>query len=832
MENLLFEDLIEKDLVAIQRNKSDTSLEFHIGKPVVPHAFYTTIGNYQISEDLKHTKVWKSLFRFQKEGVKYAISQIHLHNGFIYADGTGLGKTLQALAIAKYFEMQNKRVLVLCPKKINKNWLMYLDKNKSPLKEDGFQYVVLNHSDLTRIKGMSNGIDLLTFDWDGFDLVIVDESHHFRNNTSKSKSSRYNCLMEKVIKQGDKTAVLLLSATPVNNNFIDLYNQVSLIAAGDDTAFAGIGIDNIRKTIKSAQEDFSAAVKEGQHSSFSNKGLSNILGAISIARSRKQIERDYENTTSEIGGFAKREKPVSIHYEIDSMGAFPQFSDIERQIAAYKLSVFNPTKYLKSEFQSWYEDTVKNFSQAEREHHLIGMIKILFLKRMESSIVSFSDTMRRTIAKIDELIQKIINFEDIDFDYGDDFDALSVGKKSKFKLAHLDRDRWLRDLQSDRQQLVKLYNISQEITPQRDGKLQKLRELILNKVNHPTINANGKKNKKVLIFTAFSDTAKYLYDELKDKFGVHCGLVTGTVCKSTFGKNNPDDILMNFSPDSKNRDSQFFDEEIDVLIATDCISEGQNLQDCDYVVNYDIHWNPVRLVQRFGRIDRIKSKNSHVYMFNFWATNELDEYLGLRSRVESRMVSLNFAATCTDNILQDDCEQSCEQSDELNHRDQQLKRMQSEILDLEEFNQVNLSNLSSSSKGVPFMDTTGIYSVVLARPSLNIHKGAIFCVQQNDLNCVNKSHQIHLVYIQDDGNCIVDTKLILDMLKRLCVGIQTQPSHTMYNTTHYKRLLEKSIKVIKQKFVNETAPHIDAVSLVHQNKSTSVFNLISCLIIK
>jgi len=821
MENGLFEDLIEDDLVATQRNRRCTSLEFNIGKPVVPHAFYASIRNYRISEDMKHTKIWNSLFRFQKEGVKYAISQILLHNGFVYADGTGLGKTLQALAIAKYFEMQNKKVLVLCPKKINNNWLMYLDK-KSPLKEDGFQYVVLNHSDLTRTKGMSNGIDLRTFDWEGFDLVIVDESHHFRNN-SKNKKSRYNCLMEKVIKQGDKTAVLLLSATPVNNNFIDLYNQVSLIAAGDDTAFAGIGIENFRKTIKSAQEDFAAAVKEGQHSSFSNKGLSDILGAISIARSRTQIERDYANTTSEIGGFAKREKPVSIHYEIDSMGAFPQFSDIERQIAAYKLSVFNPTKYLKSEFQSWYEDTVKNFSQAEREHHLIGMIKILFLKRMDSSIVSFSDTMRRTIAKIDEKIQKIINFEDIDFDYGDDSDALSVGKKSKFKLAHLDRERWLRDLQSDRQQLVKLYNISQEITPQRDGKLQKLRELILNKVNHPTINANGKKNKKVLIFTAFSDTAKYLYDELKNKVGVHCGLVTGTVCKSTFGKNNPDDILMNFSPDSKNRDSQFLNEEIDVLIATDCISEGQNLQDCDYVVNYDIHWNPVRLVQRFGRIDRIKSKNSHVYMFNFWATNELDEYLGLRSRVESRMVSLNFAATCTDNLLQDDSEQP----DELNHRDQQLKRMQSEILDLEDFNKVNLSDLSSKSKGVQLMDATGIYSVVSAQPSLNIHKGAIFCVQQRDLSCVNNSHQIHLVYIQDSGNCIVDTKRILDILKRLCVGIQTQPSHTTYNATHYKELLEKSIK-----FVNGTAPHIDAVSLAHQNKSTSAFNLISCLIIK
>ncbi|MDO9138979.1 MAG: SNF2-related protein, partial [Methylobacter sp.] len=610
------------------------------------HVFYEDWQRYQeqreaTEKSLNKSEIWNTLFDFQKEGVVHAITKIETHNGCILADSVGLGKTYEALAVIKYFEAKHHNVLVLCPKKLSENWLLYSSRYQrqlNPLKTDKLNYTVLSHTDLSREKGLSNNVDLSDFDWSLFDLIVIDESHNFRNdNKSKNGKSRYQRLLEDVIQAGQKSKVLLLSATPVNNDLSDLHNQIRFISADDTHAFAGIGIVDTNKTLKAAQNAFHDAVKNKRQAQLAhhlNADFFKLLDALTIARSRKHIERHYPNVAKELGGFPKRTAPQSIYYDIDTLGVFPSFVDIEKEISVYQLSLFNPTKYLLNEYRDLpeYQSKVKNFTQENREHYLIGMMKVNFLKRLESSVVSFTDTMTRTVIKIDALISKIKGGQalpDLQAElalldsYEDEelSDALAVGKKIKFQLKHLDCSRWLQDLESDKQQLSKLRDIAQNVTSQRDGKLHELKELITHKIGNPTIDKQGKSIKKVLIFTAFSDTAQYLYNALKSdltELGVHCGLVTGSKCEATLGATNFNDVLINFSPTAKKRSGfkNTLTEEIDVLIATDCISEGQNLQDCDWVINYDIHWNPVRLIQRFGRIDRINSQNKEVSMIN------------------------------------------------------------------------------------------------------------------------------------------------------------------------------------------------------------------------
>ncbi len=723
------------------------------------HVFYEDWQRYQEQRDaienssLNKSEIWNTLFDFQKEGVIHAITKIQAYNGCILADSVGLGKTYEALAVIKYFEAKNQSVLVLCPKKLSENWLLYSNSYKrtqNPLKNDKFHYTVLSHTDLSRETGQSNGIQLSSFGWSDFDLIVIDESHNFRNdNKSKNGKSRYQRLLEDVIQEGGKTKVLLLSATPVNNDLSDLHNQIRFITADNHQAFIEIGIVDTKKTLKAAQNAFHNVVKQKKQSQLAhhlNADFFKLLDAITIARSRKHIERHYPDVAKELGGFPQRAKPESVYYDIDIQTEFPTFIAIEKQINAYQLSLFNPSKYLKPEFKDLpqYQSKVKNFTQADREHYLIGMMKVNFLKRLESSVVSFADTMKRTVNKIDDLIKKIKQFDEIENLADEDFDelndALAVGKKIKFKLDHLDYEQWLFDLENDKKKLVKLRDTALKVIASRDGKLAKLKQLIAQKIEHPTMDKQDKPIRKVLVFTAFADTAQYLYEALKDDLKVDCGLVTGSKCDATIGEAKFNDVLMNFSPVSKKRNGfkNTITEEIDVLIATDCISEGQNLQDCDWVINYDIHWNPVRLIQRFGRVDRINSQNKTVSMINFWATAELDQYLNLKNRVEARMALVDISATGSDNLLTEE-----EASDELNYRDEQLKRMKNEVLDLEELNEgatltdFNFDDFRADLGG--YLDLQrdklekapkGLYAVVPANPDVQIHNGVIFCLQQ------------------------------------------------------------------------------------------------------
>jgi SNF2 family DNA or RNA helicase len=828
---------------------------------------------------ITETDIWKSLFEFQKDGVKGAINKILKHNGCILADSVGLGKTYEALAVIKYFELRNERVLVLCPKKLEENWTLYRNNDKrNPLLKDRFQYDVLAHTDLSRTAGKAGHFDLEAFNWGNYNLVVIDESHNFRNNAKgkNGRKSRYERLMEDVIKAGVKTKVLLLSATPVNNDLSDLRNQIYLITEDKDEAFKeSLNILSLKNTLQGAQQTFLnwAKKRTGRTTNDLLESLSSafftLLDELTIARSREHIRTYYAETYLKIGGFPKREKPVSLYAEIDlekdPKKRFMSYDQLSSQIDRYKLVVFNPSKYVKPEHRSKYlAEKVENFSQEERENYLIGMMKVNFLKRLESSVHSFDITIQRTIAKIDELQDRITRFKafavqnpEVDFDsltvQDDDdpelADALEVGKKLVYKMAHLDVDRWLGDLALDKSELMVLQHNAAKVDAKRDGKLAELKRMLAGKLEHPHLNKLGEPNRKVIVFTAFADTARYLYDVLKDwahaERGVHIALVTGgNDCRATFGGADFIDILTNFSPRSKNRSklpNMPQNGEIDLLIATDCISEGQNLQDCDMVINYDIHWNPVRIIQRFGRVDRIGSLSDSVHLVNFWPTADLDNYVKLKSRVETRMALVDITATNTDNLLKhEDLEELVKQ--DLRYRDKQLLRLKDEVIDLEDLNNEGIS-LSEFTLDDFRMDLTryiesrrkelqeaplGLYAVVPPTASEVVQPGVIFCLRQKrwhpDSSTTSEGTEVNplrpyfLAYVRDDGTVrfgFAQPKQILTMYRELCAGKtiadedlcrlfdnQTQNGADM---TKYSALLEKVTQHIASSYRKRAA---------------------------
>ena len=819
------------------------------------------------------TEIWKKLFEFQKDGVKGAINKITAHNGCIIADSVGLGKTFEALAIIKYFELRNHKVLVLCPKRLRENWIIYQAQNNSelnPFVNDRFGYTVLCHTDLSREGGTSGDIDLAVINWSNYDLVVIDESHNFRNNLKGKRDeegnvirmSRYERLMEEIIKRGVRTKVLLLSATPVNNDLKDLRNQIYILTEGrDDTFKETLGIASLKETLAAAQRTFTEWSKgPGERKTRAlleklSSAFFSLLDELTIARSRKHVLKYYQESLYKIGKFPKRLKPISVFTEIDGQGKFMSYDTLNEEISAYQLSLFRPSDYVIDEFKPVYErQQIRNFTQAQREFFLIGMMKVNFLKRLESSVNSFAITMGRTVEKIEALEARIARFQqhqaenpDVDLgavDLADVEDeelreALEVGKGLVYKMVHLDLDRWLRDLERDRAQLEWLSKEAHKITAKRDAKLAELKKLISHKVKHPTTNSLGTPNRKVLVFAAFADTAHYLYNALHDwvrqDLGMHLAFVSGgaTTCKTTFGKSDFNHILINFSPVSKNRDKMKTmpqDDEIDILIATDCIAEGQNLQDCDYLINYDIHWNPVRIIQRFGRIDRIGSTNPSIQLVNFWPTQDLNKYINLKNRVEARMALVDIAATQEDNILDVGELQELIQ-DDLKYRDKQLLRLKEEILDLEDFNEsvalseftlddfrIELAKYIEANRTALEQAPLGLYTVVPPHPDYpQITPGVVFCLKQlgetSGNEIVNPLQPHFLVYVRDDGivrYTFAQPKQILEIYRLLC-DEKTKPYDALCHLfdeetkggsdmSQYSELLEKTVDSIAHIF--------------------------------
>ena len=787
-----------------------------------------------ISEDVlpneatgfKDSKIWNMLYNFQKDAVLAIINKLEKYNGCILADSVGLGKTFTALAVVKYYENRNKSVLVLCPKKLTNNWNTYKDNYvNNPIASDRLRYDVLYHTDLNRAHGHSNGLDLGRINWGNYDLVVIDESHNFRNGGKLSgedneKENRYLRLLNKVIRKGVKTKVLMLSATPVNNRFNDLKNQIALAYEGNTELIDGKlntnrSIDDIFKNAQRSFNVWSSWAPEYRTTEKLLKMLDfdffEVLDSVTIARSRKHIQKYYD--TTDIGTFPTRLTPISKRPPLTDLTDAITYNEIFEHLMKLTLSIYTPSLYIlegKIEKYSELFDDNKSLTQVGREQGIRRLTAINLMKRMESSVYSFNLTMTRIKDLIGNTIDTIDNYEqhtsehleltdisDMDeFDGEDQNDDLfSFGKKVKIDLADMDYVSWRQSLVKDKETLELLTLMVADITAEHDSKLQELLSVLSNKVKNP-INDD---NKKVIIFTAFADTAQYLYENvsvyMKKNFGLETAMITGSVeGKSTVSgiRNDLNTVLTCFSPKSKDRD--MFDSipkvDIDVLIATDCISEGQNLQDCDYLINYDIHWNPVRIIQRFGRIDRIGSKNSVIQLVNFWPNVTLDEYIDLKAKVETRMKIVNMAATGDDNIISD------EEKTELEYRKAQLKKLQDEVVDIEEMSTgISIMDLGLNEfrldlleyiKHHPDIEKTpfGLHSVTAATEDMPA--GVIF-VLKNRTNSVNidnqnRLHPFYMVYISNDGDVVCDhlsPKEMLDKVRYLCKG-KTEPIPELY----------------------------------------------------
>lgn len=772
---------------------------------------------------IRDTLIWKKLYRFQRDGVVGAIDKLERHNGCILADSVGLGKTFEALAIIKYYELRNDRVLVLAPKRLRENWTVYTVNDKRNLfAGDRFNYDVLNHTDLTRRGGHSGEINLDTVNWGNYDLVVIDESHNFRNNPPRRDGlTRYSRLMRDIIRSGVRTKVLMLSATPVNSRMNDLKNQVAFITEGQDDALFGAGIPSIENTLRKAQTQFNAWLHLNS-TERTTQGLLDtlnfdyfqLLDLLTIARSRKHIAKYYD--LADVGRFPHRAPPVNVKADIDTAGLFPPLRDVNRDIRRLNLSAYAPLRYVLPhkvpEYSRRYDMEVsggRSFKQLDREESLIHLMRVNLLKRMESSIHSFAQTVEKLLHKVRGLLDRVaahdggeveeLSIEDIDLD-SEDFDSLLVGSKVKVLLHDVDRVRWRQDLEEDEAHLVALLREARQVDAQRDEKLRRLRELIAQKVREP-LNPG---NRKVILFTAFADTAEYLYGQLAEwalaEHGVYAALVTGRGAANKTNlpglRTDLTSVLTAFSPVSKERGTTADDStpQLDLLIATDCISEGQNLQDCDFLVNYDIHWNPVRIIQRFGRIDRLGSRNAVIQLVNFWPNMELDEYINLEARVSGRMVLLDISATGEENVIEA-TEQ--DQMNDLAYRRRQFEQLQAQVMDIEDLSSgISITDLTlndfrmdlarylrqhqATLEALPL----GAYAAV-RRDALtdadDLRPGVFFCLrsenpaQQRDPSYPLAPH--YLVYVGQDGATRLNyhqTRRVLELMKRLALG-RSQP---------------------------------------------------------
>ncbi|QIH72655.1 helicase [Brevundimonas mediterranea] len=762
---------------------------------------------------IRDTTVWSKLYRFQRDGVVGAIDKLQRYGGCIIADSVGLGKTFEALAVIKYHELRNDRVLVLCPKRLRDNWTLWkANDRRNSLAGDRFNYDVLNHTDLSRDGGMSGDIQLSHVNWGNYDLVVIDESHNFRNRAAhKDKEGRYDRLMRQIIKAGVKTRVLMLSATPVNNRLADIKNQIAFATEGNDAALAAQNIPSIEATIRFAQGQFNRWQEMPEARRTSARLLDmlgfdyfRLLDLMTIARSRKHVERYYG--TSETGTFPTRLAPLNIKADVDSSGTFPPIGEINNAIRRLNLAVYAPLRYVldskKKAYDEKYSQQVRGgggvFSQLDREESLVHLLRVNLLKRMESSVASFAMTLRRQLEAVDALIAKIDahevaldepSIDDLDLD-DPLFEALAVGRRVRVLLADADRVRWRQDLDEDRAGLSAMLVDAEAIIPDRDAKLARLRSFIAEKVAAPF----NPGNRKIIVFTAFADTARYLYDELVKTGDANTALVTGSGGNRTTIKGLRSDlgsILTAFSPRSKGRPDDMADEgEIDLLIATDVISEGQNLQDCDCLINYDIHWNPVRIVQRFGRIDRIGSVNDTIQLVNFWPNVDLDTYIGLEKRVSGRMKLLDVSATGEENIIEPS---SGDVMNDLDYRRRQLEALQTTVIDLEDLSSgVSIADMTLNDLRADFAALKPEAREAVALLPLTAHAavwaddevpaGAIFCLRAETPKALaalspNDPLRPHVVvHVGPDGEILLtpsQAKRALDRTKYLADRGQT-----------------------------------------------------------
>ena len=867
-------------------------------------ALYNIFNEFleDISEDelpkeatgFKNSAIWNKLYNFQRDAALAVINKLEKYNGCILADSVGLGKTFTALSVIKYFESRNRTVLVLCPKKLFENWNTYRQNYvNNPLAKDRLNYDILYHTDLSRDYGRSNDLDLERVNWGNYDLVVIDESHNFRNggkvstdeNGENPRENRYLRLMNKVIRSGVKTKVLMLSATPVNNRFNDLKNQLQLAYEGESEAFDKLlptnrGIDDIFRQAQGSYNIWADLPPEERTTERLLRMLDfdffRLLDAVTIARSRKHIQQYYD--TADIGTFPERLKPISRNPHLTDLDTAINYNEIFEQLQMLHLAIYAPSAFiLPSQLWKYKEEestTGHRLSIEEREQGIQRLMNMQLLKRLESSVNSFRLTLTRIRDYMQETLDAISRFqngerrvsvddyESVDGD--EDEQDFTIGKKkNRILLEDMDYISWQKEIKDDLEIIRLLLLMLQSITPEHDSKLQQLISDLKDKFAHP-INGN---NKKVLVFTAFSDTAEYLYnclaDPIKKQYGLNVALVTGDVeARSTLKLKEKLDfnkVLTLFSPISKEREAVYphLKEEIDVLIATDCISEGQNLQDCDYLLNYDIHWNPVRIIQRFGRIDRIGSKNAQIQLVNYWPDMTLDEYINLKGRVESRMKVTVMTATGDDNLL------SPEEKDDLEYRKQQLERLKGDVVDLEEMNTgVSIMDLGLNEFRLDLLEYInsnhdvehtpfGLHAVVHATD--HAPAGTVFVLKNRtagvNIDHKNQLHPFYMVYIKDDGEVFVDhlhPKDLLDKMRLLCKPLSkpdvklcsdfNKETRDGLRMGKYSELLGKAIEsIVTKKEESDIDSFLDGyVGELFEERITGLddFELICFLVIK
>jgi len=852
----LLQDVTEQVIESITAVYNENAPEF-----IYFVALYNIFNEFlaDISEDtlpneatgFKETKIWCKLYDFQKDAALAIINKLEKYNGCILADSVGLGKTFTALAVIKYYELRNRMVLVLCPKKLSDNWHTFKENYlNNPIAEDRLRYDVLYHTDLSREHGYSGNINLEKLNWSNYDLVVIDESHNFRNGGDYSgpddnrRENRYLRLLNRVIRTGVKTKVLMLSATPVNNSFSDLRHQLELAYEGNpnlinDKLETSKPIDVIFRNAQTAFNRWSQLAPEERTTENLLRSLDfdffTVLDSVTIARSRKHIQKNYN--TSAIGKFPKRTEPIMLQPRLTDLPSAIDYDEIYTLLMRLNLAVYIPTDFLLDSKRAKYIDPSVNIDRAGREIGLRRLMSINLLKRLESSVASFSITLKRvnslidgTIADIDTYVnggKRIIGSQELDEADFDSDDSNTVffenaGKKLDIDLADMDYISWREKLAQDSEILELLTNFINDITPEHDTKLQALLKLIADKIQHPV----NEGNKKVLVFSAFTDTVEYLYREVapfvKKHFGLDSAMITGSTDGKTTLKLRHKDmntILTLFSPISKDRELLMPNskDNIDILIATDCISEGQNLQDCDFCVNYDIHWNPVRIIQRFGRIDRIGSRNGKIQLVNFWPNIDLDKYLELKGRVETRMKASVMTSTGDDNPIDP------EERGDLEYRKAQLQRLQNEVVDIEDMQSgVSIMDLGLNEFRLDLLEYVkehgdldniplGLHAVV--EHNDDAPSGTIFILKNRnakiDVRNQNQLHPFYMVYVHDDGSSVyidhLQPKKLLDMLRQLCRG-KTEPFELcrQFNAEtkdgsdmkHYSELLNCAVKSI------------------------------------
>lgn len=827
-DDMTVEDVKEKVLEQMQILYKENPPEF-IYFITLYNLFYDNLN--ELTEEniiktktgFKETLIWNKLYKFQQDGVFGVIDKMEKWGGCILADSVGLGKTFTALAVIKYYELRNSRILVLAPKKLRENWTIFTQNDiRNIFAEDRFGYMVLNHTDLSRQSGTSGDVNIATVNWSNYDLVVIDESHNFRNNHPvKGKTTRYEKLMNDIIKKGVKTKVLMLSATPVNNRMNDIKNQIGFITEGNNNLFQDAGVPNVENVLKKAQMVFNKWQTLPEEKRTSDRFVEmmdldyfKLLDTVTIARSRRHIEKYYN--LEEIGKFPERLSPKNLYPDIDTENEFPKIEDVNKLIKKLTLCVYSPLGYVlpekRMEYGEKYDVEVGDgksiFRQVDRENSLVDLMRVGILKRMESSIHSFGITVERIIEKINFTLERIeqnkfeikenLSINDIDLD-DNDLDDLMLGNTVKVLLQDMDLIRWKQDLLSDKEKLERILAAAKEVNPNRDKKLLELKRVIREKQLNPI----NKDNKKIIIFTAFADTADYLYRNIAPamlEHGQYTAVVTGSgdnkstvpipkQLKNQIRISDLNSVLTLFSPKSKEMNKVFpeMTDTIDILIATDCISEGQNLQDCDYLINYDIHWNPVRIIQRFGRIDRLGSINDYIQLVNFWPNMELDEYINLGQRVKGRMVLLDVSATGDDNVI----DESKEKKD-LEYRKKQLMKLKNEVVDLEDIaGNISITDLTFNDFKIDLMEymktnrkkldnaPMGMYAIASIPDNLKdtIEPGVIFTLRQIEGRAQTKEqnafYPYYLAYVKENGETamnFVQSKKILDCYKKLCSG--------------------------------------------------------------